>query len=93
MAENPNIQEVVEIRRAPKFLPFLLTGGAVGLVLALLLFFGTGQFNKSDWASTLGVLVLFMCAIGTFGGLYLVIVFDKLSKAKAKRTTATKLEE
>ena len=93
MAENPNNKELVEIRRAPKFLPFLLTGGGVGLVLALLVFFGTGQFNKAESGSILGFLVLFMCAIGSFGGLYLVIVFDKMSKAKAKRTTATKLEE
>jgi hypothetical protein len=93
MAEDPKNQELVEIRRAPKYLPFLLTGGGVGLVLALLVFFGTGQFAKADWANILGVLVLFLCAIGTFGGLYLVTVFDKLSKAKAKRTSATKLEQ
>jgi hypothetical protein len=85
--------EKVEIRRAPKFLPFLLTGGAVGLFLALILFFGTGQFAKQDWASMLGVLVAFMCGIGAFGGLYLAVIFDRISKAKAKQTTATKLEE
>ena len=93
MPENKSTSESVEIRRAPKFLPFLLTGGGVGLVLALILFFLTGQYGQSDWASVLGVMVLFMCAIGTFGGLYLVIVFDRYSKAKAKVTTATKLEE
>jgi Na+/melibiose symporter-like transporter len=71
-------KEQVEIRRAPKFLPFLLSGGAVGLLLAVLLFFITGQFTKQDWASVLGVLIAFMC--------------DRLSKAKAKKTTATKLE-
>ena len=41
----------------------------------------------------LGVLVAFMCGIGAFGGLYLAVIFDRISKAKAKQTTATKLEE
>lgn len=86
-------KEQVEIRRAPKFLPFILTGGGVGLILGLALFFATGQFKSADWASLLGVLVLFMSALGSFGGLYLVVVFDRVSKAKSKRTSATKLEE
>jgi len=93
MPENKPAIEAVEIRRAPKFLPFLLTGGGLGLVLALILFFLTGQYGKADALSVLGVMVLFMCAIGSFGGLYLVIVFDRYSKAKSKVTTATKLEE
>lgn len=83
-------KEEVEIRRAPKFLPFLLTGGALGLVLALVLFFVAPQ--SKDWAQLLGTLVVFMSALGAFGGLYLAVIFDRISRAKAKRTSATKLE-
>ena len=83
-------KEEVEIRRAPKFLPFLLTGGALGLVLALVLFFVAP--HSEDWAQLLGTLVVFMSALGAFGGLYLAVIFDRISRAKAKRTSATKLE-
>jgi hypothetical protein len=31
--------------------------------------------------------------VGAFGGLYLAVVFDRVSKSKSKVTTATKLEE
>ncbi|MEN9715930.1 MAG: hypothetical protein RJA35_1397 [Actinomycetota bacterium] len=86
-------KEDVQIRRAPKFQPFLLTGGAFGLVLAFVLFFATGQNASKDWASTLGVMIVFMSAVGAFGGLYLAVVFDRVSKSKSKVTTATKLEE
>jgi hypothetical protein len=85
-------KEEVEIRRAPKYFPFLMSGGALGLFLALLVFFATGQFASKDWPNILGVLLVFLCAIGAFGGLYLAVVFDRVSKAKAKRTSATKLE-
>ncbi|MEN9737130.1 MAG: hypothetical protein RJA26_363 [Actinomycetota bacterium] len=85
-------KEQVEIRRAPKFLPFLLTGGGFGLFLALVLFFLTGQYASKEWAQLLGVLIAFMSALGAFGGLYLAVIFDRVSRAKAKRTSATKLE-
>ena len=84
------IKETVEIRRAPKFFPFLMTGGIFGLVLAILLFLSTGQSGSKDWASLLGVMVLFLTALGAFGGLYLAVVFDRVNRSKSKRTTATK---
>ena len=97
MAENtpgnaPGKEEV-EIRRAPKFFPFLMTGGAFGLFLAIILFFASGQLGHKDWLTVLGVLLVFMSALGAFGGLYLAVVLDRVSRGKSKRTTATKLEE
>jgi hypothetical protein len=83
----------VTVRRAPKFLPFLLTGGAFGLILALLTFFATSQASNQDWPSVLGALLLFFCAIGSLSGLYLATIFDRVNLAKAKRVRATKLEE
>ena len=83
----------VTVRRAPKFLPFLLSGGAFGLVLAVLLFFATGQNGSPQWPAVLGGLFLFCSAIGSLSGLYMATIFDQVNLAKAKRTRATKLEE
>jgi len=70
-----------------------MTGGGFGLFLAIILFFVSGQSVGKDWLSVLGVLLVFMSALGAFGGLYLAVVLDRVSRGKAKRTTATKLEE
>ncbi|MFM7030383.1 MAG: hypothetical protein ACKOWK_04875 [Micrococcales bacterium] len=85
-------KEVVVVRRSAKMLPFILTGGAFGTILALALFFLTGQASAKDWPSVLGFLLVFLSAIGSFGGLYLAVMFDRWNSAKAKLTEATKLK-
>jgi len=89
MAETKEFQ----LRRAPKYLPFLLTGGAFGLILALIAFFGTGQAATADWATTLGLCLLFFTGIGSLSGAWLATLFDRVNSAKSKRVQATKLEE
>ncbi|MEY4743459.1 MAG: hypothetical protein RIR34_798 [Actinomycetota bacterium] len=84
--------ETVEVRRAPKYFPFLLSGGAVGLVLGLIAFFATGQENSPEGTSVLGLMVLFPSAILAFAGVVVAWVVDRKSVASAKRVTATKLE-
>lgn len=95
MAETKNQKaptQEVEVRRAPKYLPFLLTGGAAGLVLGLLGYFLTGQQNTTDASSMLGISVLFPSGILAFAGIIAAWILDRKSVAAAKHTTATKLE-
>jgi hypothetical protein len=84
--------ETVEVRRAPKYFPFLLSGGAVGLFLGLITFFATGQQNSPEGQSVLGLMILFPSAILAFAGVVVAWVVDRKSVADAKRVTATKLE-
>ena len=84
--------ETVEVRRAPKYFPFLLSGGAIGLVLGLIAYFVTGQQNSADGLTILGLVVLFPSAVLAFAGVVVAWVVDRKSVAGAKRVTATKLE-
>jgi hypothetical protein len=84
--------ETVEVRRAPKYFPFLISGGAIGLVLGLIAYFVTGQQNSTDSLTILGLVVLFPSAVFAFAGVVVAWAVDRKSVADAKRVTATKLE-
>lgn len=83
----------VELRRAPKYFPFLMTGAVSGLVLAVIIFFVTGQLATQDSASVLGLLVLAFVLIGGFGGIIVAWLVDTRSLAAKKVAEATKLEQ
>ena len=74
-------------------LPFLLSGAAFGFLLAMITYFGTGQYATSDWAAMLGLCLLFFIAMGALSGLWLATLFDRVNSAKIKQVEATKLEE
>lgn len=84
--------ETVEVRRAPKYFPFLISGGAVGLILGLIAYFATGQQNSPEGSTILGLVVLFPSGILAFAGVFVAWLMDRKSVAAAKRVTATKLE-
>ena len=92
MATNPSNKatEAVELRRAPKYLPFLITGAAVGLVLAFFLFLATGQLQTTDALSVLGILVLVLTLVGAFAGVISAYLVDRRSLTSARTTEATR---
>jgi len=92
MASNQNNKatESVEVRRAPKYRPFLITGAAVGLVLALVLFLATGQSQTTDALSVLGILILALTLVGAFTGVISAYLVDRRSLAGARTTQATR---
>jgi len=94
MASNQNNKatESVEVRRAPKYRPFLITGAAVGLVLAFFLFLATGQLQTTDALSVLGILVLVLTLVGAFAGVISAYLVDRRSLTTAKTTEATRQE-
>lgn len=91
--ENQKVTESVELRRAPKYFPFLITGAVLGLVLAVIVFFATGQLQSTDSQSVLGFLVLVFALVGGFGGIIVAWAMDRRSLAYKKVTEATKLDQ
>lgn len=92
MASNQNNKptEAVELRRAPKYRPFLITGAALGLVLALFLFLASGQLQTTDALSVLGILILALTLVGAFAGVISAYLVDRRSLSNAKTTQATR---
>ena len=80
-------REIVEIRRTPKFLPFLLTGGVLGFLVGLFLWASSGASQQ-----LFGYLIAYGAGIGAALGLIAATIFETLTRTRAKRVEATKLE-
>ena len=75
----------VNIRRAPKYLHFALTGFVLGIVTAL--FFGLSS------PAILGLLIVFGGIAGGGTGIILALLFDLIYRSRSKKLTATKVNE
>lgn len=91
MAKTTLKIEQVQIRRSPKFFPFLLSGGILGLIVAFVL---NGLIAPADRtaAPILGYLVAFSVAIGGALGVTAAVILDRIGSARSKTLEATKLE-
>jgi hypothetical protein len=75
----------VNIRRAPKYLHFALTGFVLGIVAAL--FFGLSS------PKIVGLLIVFGGIAGGGTGVILALLFDLIYRSRSKKLTATKVNE
>lgn len=95
MAEKSNkivmSTETVRIRKTPRFLPFLLTGGILGIIAALLVGLTIPEEQKTG-EPIVTLLVAFFAGIGMSLGIVLTIILDRIGIARAKTLEATKLE-
>ena len=86
MSQTPLVTSAeVNIRRAPKYLHFALTGFVLGIVAALL-------FGLSSPA-ILGLLFVFGGIAGGGTGIILALLFDLIYRSRSKKLTATKVNE
>jgi hypothetical protein len=81
--------ETVKIRRAPKFVPFMITGFLLGGVVAL----GLSLLITTEEGKTAGFItqVLVYClGLGASLGLVAAVVFDAVAARKLKDVQVTK---
>jgi hypothetical protein len=81
--------ETVKIRRAPKFIPFMLTGvllgGIVALALTLLI---TTQEGKT--AGFITQILVYCLGLGAGVGLVAAVVFDAVTARRSKDVQVSK---
>jgi hypothetical protein len=75
----------VNIRRAPKYLHFALTGFMLGIVVALVMGLSSPAIA--------GLLIVFGGIAGGGTGIILALVFDAIYRSRGKKVTATKVNE
>ena len=75
----------VNIRRAPKYLHFALTGFMLGIVVALVMGLSSPAIA--------GLLIVFGGIAGGGTGIILALVFDAIYRSRGKKITATKVNE
>ena len=86
MSQTPIVSAAeVNIRRAPKYLHFALTGFVLGIVTALVLGLSS--------PGVVGLLIVFGGIAGGGVGIILALVFDAIYRSRSKKVTATKVNE
>jgi hypothetical protein len=81
--------ETVKIRRAPKFIPFMLTGVLLGGVVAAILSLSiTSQDGKT--AGFLTQLLVYCLGLGAGIGVLAAVVFDALTARASKDVQVSK---
>jgi len=82
--------ETVKIRRAPKFIPFALTGLALGAVIAIVLSLTINNPNGKT-PGFITQLLVYSLAGGAGFGVVVAVVVDLLSNRRTKEAEASKV--
>lgn len=82
--------ESVSIRRSPKYLPFLITGGVLGVTVAVILNFMIPADSRTN-EPVVTYLIAYLGGLGAALGIILAVVLDRIGQARAKTLEATKL--
>jgi hypothetical protein len=86
VSQSPIVSSAeVNIRRAPKYLQFALTGFALGISVALVLGLSS--------PAIIGLLTVFGGIAGGGVGIILALVFDAIYRSRGKKLMATKVNE
>ena len=86
MSQTPIVSSAeVNIRRAPKYLHFALTGFVLGIVAALVMGLSSPAIA--------GLLIVFGGIAGGGTGIILALVFDAIYRSRGKKVIATKVKE
>jgi uncharacterized membrane protein len=83
--------EEVEIRKAPKVLPWALTGAVFGMVVALVLSFVAPESEASNY-NVLGLLLVSLGSLGLGVGIAFAVIIDLVTATRAKKATAVRAE-
>ena len=92
MAKTTLKTEQVKIRRSPKYLPFLITGGVIGAIVGTVLGLSIPAEQKTA-EPIITYLIAFLGGLGVVAGIVAALVVDRIGVAKAKTIEATKLEQ
>lgn len=79
-------------RKAPKFLPFLLSTGVLGALIGVVLYLGVPEATRTS-ADILGFMIVFGSLIGMFFGGVIILALDYYSRKNATEVQATKLKQ
>lgn len=80
-------KENVSIRKAPKYLPFLLAFATLGFIAAVIVYLNIDESSKGN-ASILGLILTYFSAAGAALGLVIALIIDGISRLRAKTAVA-----
>jgi hypothetical protein len=85
--DTPVVPErrAVTVRRAPRFVPFLIAGGLLGVVVTAIIAYGLPGDEGYDSNSVFGFFLTFCIAGGAALGAAVALVLDRRSVRRAER--------
>jgi hypothetical protein len=78
-------RRAVTVRRAPRYVPFLILGGIVGIAVAAVVAFAVPGSASYDPGSVFGFFMILFAAGGALLGAAAALVLDRLSVRRAER--------
>lgn len=89
--ETVTTQQVV-VRRAPKFLTFMVVGIIIGIAVALVLTFAFPNNSEFTLTQIFGFIVLITSVVGGTLGLIFALLFDRLFSKRTITVDAERIE-
>jgi hypothetical protein len=83
--QPPAERREVTVRRAPKYVPFLILGALVGVAVAAVVAYGLPASESFDPGSVFGFFLVLFAAGGAILGAALALVLDRLSVKRQQR--------
>ena len=75
----------VSVRRAPKYVPFLILGGLVGVAVAAIIAYALPGDEGYDASSVFGFFMILCAAGGVILGALTALILDRMSVRRAER--------
>lgn len=84
--------DTVTIHRAPRYLRFMIAGGVVGVLVALVLTFSFPEPAGFDFSQVFGFLALFCAVVGFALGAVVALLVDRASRRAARTIVVERVE-
>ena len=82
--DTPAERREITVRRAPKYVPFLILGGLVGIIVAAVIAFALPGDPSYEPSSVFGFFLVLFGAGGVILGAIVALLLDRLSVRRAE---------
>ncbi|WLQ07635.1 hypothetical protein [Arthrobacter oryzae] len=91
--DTPVERREITVRRAPKYVPFLILGGLVGIIVAAVIAFALPGDPGYDPNSVFGFFMVLFGAGGVILGAIVALLLDRLSVRRAEHAVVEAVPE
>ncbi|NUP74508.1 MAG: hypothetical protein HOQ07_07650 [Sinomonas sp.] len=93
MPSDPRPTREITVRRAPRYVPFLVGGGLLGVLAAAIVGYTGTVPDGYTRESVFGYFLVIFAAVGVLVGGVVVLVLDRISVARASKAIVEELPD